>query len=57
MRFDIKLAGLGGQGILFAGIVLGAAAALYEGKQAAMTSNYGPEARGGESFALSLIHI
>lgn len=48
MRFDIKLVGSGGQGILLASIVLGTAATIFDGKNAVTSSNYGPEARGGE---------
>jgi len=43
----IFFTGFGGQGIIMAGDILGRAAALYAGKQATMTQNYGPEARGG----------
>jgi len=39
--------GFGGQGIIMAGDILGRAAAIYDGKHATMTQNYGPEARGG----------
>ncbi len=48
-RFEVRLAGSGGQGMILAGIILGEAAALYEGKNAVQTQSYGPEARGGAS--------
>jgi 2-oxoglutarate ferredoxin oxidoreductase subunit gamma len=48
-RQEIRFAGFGGQGLLLAGILLGRAAALYAGKQAAQTQSYGTEARGGAS--------
>ncbi len=48
-RTEIRFAGFGGQGILFAGITLGRAACLYAGKNATQTQSYGSEARGGAS--------
>ena len=46
-RDEIRLSGSGGQGMITAGIILGAAAAVYEGRNAVTTKSYGPEARGG----------
>ncbi len=48
-RQEVRFAGFGGQGLLLAGIILGKAACLYAGKQAAQTQSYGTEARGGAS--------
>jgi len=48
---EIRLGGVGGQGIALAGTLLGKAAALYDGKEAVFTQTYGPEARGGASRA------
>ncbi len=48
-RVEMRFAGFGGQGILFAGITLGRAACLYAGKHATQTQSYGTEARGGAS--------
>jgi 2-oxoglutarate ferredoxin oxidoreductase subunit gamma len=50
-RFEARLAGTGGQGMILAGIILAEAAALGGGKQVAQTQSYGPEARGGASKA------
>jgi 2-oxoglutarate ferredoxin oxidoreductase subunit gamma len=50
MRVEFRLSGSGGQGLLLAGIVL-AEAAILDGKNAAQTQSYGPEARGGASKA------
>lgn len=50
-RYDIRLAGLGGQGLLLAGLILGEAAAVYDGKNAVQTVNYAPLARGAPSRA------
>jgi 2-oxoglutarate ferredoxin oxidoreductase subunit gamma len=48
-RFEIRLSGLGGQGILTLGLILGSALALDHGYQVTQTQSYGPEARGGAS--------
>jgi 2-oxoglutarate ferredoxin oxidoreductase subunit gamma len=48
-RFEIRLAGAGGQGMILAGLILAEAAAIYDGKNAIQTQSYGPEARGGAS--------
>jgi 2-oxoglutarate ferredoxin oxidoreductase subunit gamma len=48
-RYEIRFSGAGGQGLILAGIILGEAAAIYDGKQAVQSQSYGPEARGGAS--------
>ena len=48
---EVRLGGVGGQGIALAGTLLGEAAALYGNKEAVFTQTYGPEARGGASRA------
>lgn len=48
---EIRLGGIGGQGIALAGSLLGKAAAIYDGKEAVFTQTHGPEARGGASRA------
>ena len=48
-RFEIRLSGLGGQGIITLGKVLGQGLAIGHGYQVAQTQSYGPEARGGSS--------
>jgi len=47
-RYEVRLAGTGGQGMILAGIIL-AEAAILDGKNVTQTQNYGPEARGGAS--------
>ena len=47
--YEIRLSGTGGQGLVLIGIILGEAAAIYDGKNAVQTQSYGPEARGGAS--------
>ena len=46
---EMRLAGLGGQGLILAGIIVAEAAGIYEGKEVAQTQAYGAEARGGFS--------
>ncbi len=48
-RFEIRLAGSGGQGLILAGIILAEAAGLYDGKFVCQSQSYGPAARGGAS--------
>jgi len=50
-RYEIRLSGSGGQGIILSGIILAEALGLYGGKSVAQTQSYGPEARGGASRA------
>lgn len=47
VRTEVRIAGFGGQGVVLAGVILGRAAALYDGKYACQTQSYGAEARGG----------
>ena len=46
-RTEIRIAGLGGQGVVLAGVLLGTAAAVYDKKHVVQTQSYGAEARGG----------
>jgi 2-oxoglutarate ferredoxin oxidoreductase subunit gamma len=48
-RYEIRLAGEGGQGMILAGVILAEAAAVHDGHNAVQTQSYGPEARGGAS--------
>jgi 2-oxoglutarate ferredoxin oxidoreductase subunit gamma len=48
-RYEIRLSGSGGQGIILMGIILAEAIGIYDGKYVAQTQSYGPEARGGSS--------
>jgi len=50
MRYEMRLAGSGGQGLVLAGIVL-AEAGLMDGHYVVHSQNYGPEARGGNSVS------
>lgn len=50
MRYEFRLSGQGGQGVVLAGIIL-AEAAILDGLNVAQTQSYGPESRGGASKA------
>ncbi len=51
MKYEIRFSGSGGQGVITASVILGAAAALYDGKKVIQSQSYGPEARGGATKA------
>ncbi len=48
-RYEVRLSGEGGQGLVLAGKILAEAAAIYDDKNATQSQSYGPEARGGAS--------
>ncbi len=48
-RYEVRLSGAGGQGLVLGGVILAEAVSLFEGKNAVQTQSYGPEARGGAS--------
>lgn len=50
MRYEIRLAGRGGQGLVLAGLILGEAA-LRSGRNVAMSQSYAPRVRGGTSLS------
>ena len=54
-RYEIRLSGSGGQGIIMAAIVLAEAAGVYDEKFVCQSQSYGPEARGGTSKAEVII--
>jgi 2-oxoglutarate ferredoxin oxidoreductase subunit gamma len=49
MKYEIRLSGSGGQGLILAGVILAEAAAIYDEKNAVQSQSYGPESRGGAS--------
>ena len=53
-KWDIRLSGTGGQGLILGGIIL-ASAAVKDGFNAVQSQSYGPEARGGASKAEVII--
>lgn len=48
-RTEVRIAGFGGQGVILAGVILGHAVAVHEGKKAVQTQSYGAETRGGSA--------
>jgi 2-oxoglutarate ferredoxin oxidoreductase subunit gamma len=54
-RYEIRLSGSGGQGVILAGIILAEAAAIFDDQNAVQTQSYGPESRGGASRAEVII--
>ena len=54
-RVEIKIGGFGGQGVILAGMIIGRAGAIYNGKEATLTQSFGPEARGGSCSAQVVI--
>ena len=43
---EIRFSGLGGQGIIRSGFIVGKACSIFDSKNATMTQSFGPEARG-----------
>lgn len=54
-KYEVRLSGSGGQGLLLAGIIL-AESGISDGKYAVQTQSYGPEARGGASKSEVIIN-
>lgn len=54
-RFEIRIGGSGGQGVITAAVVIAEAASIYQKKFVCQTQSYGPEARGGTSKAEVII--
>ena len=55
-RKEILIGGVGGQGVVLSGILLGTAATLFDGKQAVQTQSYSSELRGGSTRAEVIIY-
>jgi len=51
---EVRISGLGGQGVVLAGVILGRAV-VYDGKYAVQTQSYGAEARGSAAKSELLI--
>lgn len=54
-KYEIRLSGSGGQGMITAGVILAEAAGVYDGNNVVQSQSYGPEARGGASKAEVII--
>lgn len=51
----VRIAGIGGQGIVLAGYIIGNTACIFEGKFSTFTSSYGPAARGSVTYSSVII--
>lgn len=51
MRYEIRIGGLGGQGVILCGMIIGKAASIFDGKHATLIQAFGPEARGSAASA------
>ena len=54
-KHDIRICGLGGQGVIMSGMIIGKAAAIYEDRQATLVQAFGPEARGSTVAAQVMV--
>lgn len=52
---DIRISGLGGQGVIMSGMIIGKAAAIFEDRQATLIQAFGPEARGSTVSAQVMV--
>ncbi len=52
---EIKVGGLGGQGVILAGMIVGRGASIYDDKHATLTQAFGPEARGSACSAQVIV--
>ncbi len=50
-KTEIRVSGLGGQGVILCATIIGKAAALFDGRHATMIQSFGPEARGSACSA------
>jgi 2-oxoglutarate ferredoxin oxidoreductase subunit gamma len=54
-KTEIRVGGLGGQGVILCGMIIGKAASLHDGKHATLIQAFGPEARGSACSAQVVI--
>ncbi|MBI4676419.1 MAG: 2-oxoacid:acceptor oxidoreductase family protein [Elusimicrobia bacterium] len=54
-KTEIRVGGLGGQGVILCGSIIGKAAAIHGGKHATMIQAFGPEARGSACSAQVMV--
>lgn len=50
-KTEIRVGGLGGQGVILCGMIIGKAASIYDGKHSTLIQAFGPEARGSACSA------
>lgn len=54
-RSEIRVCGLGGQGVILCATIIGKAAAIFDGRHSTMIQSFGPEARGSACSAQVMI--
>jgi 2-oxoglutarate ferredoxin oxidoreductase subunit gamma len=54
-KHDIRICGLGGQGVIMTGVIIGKAAAIFEDRYATLVQAFGPEARGSTVSAQVMV--
>ena len=54
-KHDIRICGLGGQGVIMGGMIVGKAASIFEDRWATLVQSFGPEARGSECSAQVMV--
>jgi 2-oxoglutarate ferredoxin oxidoreductase subunit gamma len=54
-KTEIRVGGLGGQGVILCASIIGKCASIYEGKQATLIQAFGPEARGSACSAQVIV--
>ncbi len=54
-KHNIRICGLGGQGVIMAGMIVGKAASIFEDRWATLVQSFGPEARGSECSAQVMV--
>lgn len=52
---EIKIGGLGGQGVILAGMIIGRGVSIYDSRHATLTQSFGPEARGSACSAQVIV--
>ncbi len=52
---EVKIGGLGGQGVILAGVIIGRGACVYDSRHASLTQSFGPEARGSACSAQIIV--
>ena len=50
-KTEIRVGGLGGQGVILCGMIIGKAASIFDGRHATLIQAFGPEARGSACSA------
>lgn len=50
-KTEIRIGGLGGQGVILSGMIIGRAASIHDGRHATLIQAFGPEARGSACSA------